>query len=66
MEGKKHADNAKVISLKYYINRFLSPLHVDKGGDFVQRNTNLWNRTDVVFLDSMVNLNEKELITRDW
>ena len=40
-------------------------MHVDKGGDFVHvLNTNLWNRTDVVFLDSMVNLNEKELITR--
>ena len=64
-EGKKaYADNASNQSQILY-KQALSPLHVDKGGDFVHvLNTNLWNRTDVVFLDSMVNLNEKELITR--
>lgn len=61
---KAYADNASNQSQILY-KQALSPLHVDKGGDFVHvLNTNLWNRTDVVFLDSMVNLNEKELITR--
>lgn len=56
---KAYADNASNQSQILY-KQALSPLHVDKGGDFVHvLNTNLWNRTDVVFLDSMVNLNEK-------
>lgn len=46
---KAYADNASNQSQILY-KQALSPLHVDKGGDFVHvLNTNLWNRTDVVF-----------------
>lgn len=62
--GKKmYADSADIQSRELH-NNALSPLRGNGGGGYIHiLNTNLWNRTDVVLLDSTVDLTGKELVT---
>lgn len=60
--GKKmYADNANTQSSALY-NEALSSLNAPDGNYIHVLNTNLWNRTDVVTLDSNINLTGKDLI----
>lgn len=62
--GKKmYADSADIQSRRLYRDA-VSPLCGNGNGNYIHvLNTNLWPRTDVVFIDSTIDFTGKELIT---